>query len=154
MQRYDDVGTWLYLDSLAAEVSDGRRLVHESERFVAYQPYASTAPHETWIMPRAQEASFVEATDATLDELSGVVRAVLGGLRTALDDPDYNLMIHSAPPSDERKQYFVWHIRILPRLSTPAGFELATGMAINASLPEQTTPILRDAVAAELMPCT
>lgn len=150
IQHYDDAGTCLYLDNLAAELSDGQRLVHESQRFVAYQPYASVAPHETWIMPRSQEASFGEVTDATLDELSGVLRAILGGLARALDDPDYNLMIHSAPPSDERKQYFVWHIRILPRLSTPAGFELATGMDINSSLPEQTAAVLREAVTAEL----
>jgi UDPglucose--hexose-1-phosphate uridylyltransferase len=67
-----------------------------------------------------------------------------------LHDPDYNLIIQSAPPGDEKQQYFVWHIRILPRLATPAGFELATGMEINTAMPEQTAEILRSAVQTEL----
>jgi UDPglucose--hexose-1-phosphate uridylyltransferase len=149
VRHYDTTGSSLYLDNLAAELSDGRRIVHESRRFVAFQPYASLGPHETWIVPRMQTASFGGVTPAALDELAGVLRLVLAALSTALDDPDYNLIVHSAPPGDEKRGYFVWHIRIMPRLATPAGFELATGMAINASLPEQTAGVLRAAVQAE-----
>lgn len=149
-QHYDNIGTCLYLDNLEAELSDGRRLVHQSARFVAFQPYASTAPYETWIMPRAHQASFGDASDAALDELAGALRATLGGLASVLNDPDYNLIVQSAPPADEKRQYFIWHIRIQPRLATPAGFELATGMEINTAPPEETARTLRAAVQAEL----
>lgn len=71
---------------------------------------------------------------------------MLGGLRRELDDPDYNYVLHSAPPGDEHREYFVWHVRIVPRLATPAGFELGSGMCINPSRPEDTATALRRAI--------
>jgi UDPglucose--hexose-1-phosphate uridylyltransferase len=113
---------------------------------VAFQPFASATPFETWIMPRVRQPSFGEVDDAALDDLASVLRTVLAGLGRALSDPDYNLLVQSAPPDQEEREYFVWHVRILPRLATPAGFELGTGMAINPSMPEETARALRAAI--------
>jgi UDPglucose--hexose-1-phosphate uridylyltransferase len=144
-QHFDDLGTCLYEDLLERELSDGRRIVLETAAFVAFQPFASAAAFETWIMPRIPHACFGDATDDTLDALAPVLRSVLAGLSGALDDPDYNLVVQSAPIGDEHLDYFVWHVRIVPRLSTPAGFELGSGMAVNPSLPEETADTLRRA---------
>jgi UDPglucose--hexose-1-phosphate uridylyltransferase len=38
----------------------------------------------------------------------------------------------------------VWHIEVLPRLAVAAGFEFATGMAINSVLPELAAETLRN----------
>lgn len=146
MQHYDDLGTCLYADILERELSDGRRVVLESPQFVAFQPFASAAPFETWIMPRMAQASFGDTSDATLDELATCLRAVLAGLADGLDDPDYNAILNSAPVGDEQREYFVWHLRVLPRLAVAAGFELGSGMAVNPSLPEDTAGILRPLV--------
>lgn len=146
MQHFDDLGTCLYVDLVDREVADGKRIVAATRSFVAFQPFASAAPFETWIMPRAAEPAFGDASDAALDDLAPVLRAVLAGLSDALGDPDYNAIVQSAPPGDESREYFVWHVRIVPRLSTPAGFELGTGMAINPSVPEETADQLRRAV--------
>jgi UDPglucose--hexose-1-phosphate uridylyltransferase len=148
IQHYDDLGTCLYLDNQDRELRDGRRIVLETAQFVVFQPFASGVPHETWIMPRAQMPSYGDMPDDALEELAQVLRAVLGGLAQVLHDPDYNLIIQSATPGDEDRPYFVWHARILPRLATPAGFELGTGMSVNPSLPEDTAPMLRAAVQA------
>jgi UDPglucose--hexose-1-phosphate uridylyltransferase len=48
------------------------------------------------------------------------------------------------PRGEEDKEHFQWHIRILPRLSTPAGFELGSGMSINTVLPEEAAAFLRE----------
>ena len=37
----------------------------------------------------------------------------------------------------------MWHIEILPRLTTMAGFELGSGMSINTVLPEAATEYLQ-----------
>jgi len=66
-----------------------------------------------------------------------------------LDDPDYNYVIHSAPPGDEGLPYFLWHLQIVPRLTTPAGFELGSGISVNPSSPETTAASLREAIAQE-----
>jgi UDPglucose--hexose-1-phosphate uridylyltransferase len=34
-------------------------------------------------------------------------------------------------------------LQIIPRLTTPAGFELGSGMYINTALPEETAAFLR-----------
>lgn len=150
MQHYDDVGACLYTDILDRELRDGRRIVVQGSRFVAFQPFASVAPFETWIIPRSPQPSFGDASDADLDELAPVMRAVLGGLADVLDDPDYNAVFQSAPVNDEHREYFVWHLRIVPRLAVAAGFELGTGMPVSPALPEQTAATLRPRVLAEL----
>lgn len=150
MQHYDDLGTCLYLEILERELNDGRRIVLENERYVVFQPFAAISPFETWIMPRVHCSSFGEASDRDLDDLAVVLRKALGGLRRELGDPDYNYVIRSAPPRDEGQAYFVWHVQIVPRLTTPAGFELGSGIPVNPSLPEETAATLRRAVAQEL----
>jgi UDPglucose--hexose-1-phosphate uridylyltransferase len=72
-----------------------------------------------------------------------VLKGILGKLYTKLKDPDYNLMIRTAPIKDAQEDYYHWHIQILPRLTTPAGFELGSGVYINSSLPEETARFLR-----------
>jgi UDPglucose--hexose-1-phosphate uridylyltransferase len=142
-QRYDDAGSCLYLEVLERELRAERRVLIGDDRLVAFQPFAPSASYETWIMPRFHQPSFGDASPDVLDELARVLRGVLGALRAALDDPAYNLVVHSAPAGEEHLRYFVWHVRITPRLGTPAGFELATGIPVVSVLPEESAARLR-----------
>lgn len=153
MQHYDDLGTCLYVDLLERELHDGRRIVLETPEFVAFQPFAAVAPFETWIMPRAPQPAFGDVQDVALEDLAPVLRNVLAGLAGVLGDPDYNAIIQSAPPGDESREYFVWHLRVIPRLATPAGFEFGSGMAINPTLPEETAELMRGVLARTLSSC-
>lgn len=65
------------------------------------------------------------------------------GCGTHLGNPDSNLTINTVPRGHEDKNYFLWHIEILPRLSTPAGFELGSGMSINTVLLEEAADYLK-----------
>jgi UDPglucose--hexose-1-phosphate uridylyltransferase len=149
MQHYDDTGHCLYVELLHQELADGRRIVAQNAGFVAFQPFAAASPFETWIMPRTHRASYGDATDDELARLAPLLRDVLAGLRRLLDDPDYNYVIHSAPPGDEARPYFLWHLQIVPRLTTPAGFELGSGISVNPSSPEMTAASLREAITRE-----
>lgn len=144
---YDDTGHCVYDDLRDAELTAGERVVLESEGFVSVAPFASRNPYETWILPRTHRASFGEVPD---DELAGLARAlggVLHGLRTGAGDPDYNLIVQSAPAHEEGKPFFLWHLQLFPRTTTPAGFELGSGMSINPMAPERAAETLRDAIA-------
>ena len=74
--------------------------------------------------------------------LAEILKTALLKLHTGLDNPDFNLTIDDVPRGEEDKEYFRWHMRILPRLSTPAGFELGSGMSINTVLPEDAAAFL------------
>lgn len=150
-QHYDDSRKCLYVEMLHRELADGRRIIAQNDGFVAFQPFAGASPFETWIMPRRHRASFADIADDELVDLAQLLRDVLGGLRRLLDDPDYNYVIHSAPPGDEERPYFLWHLQIVPRLTTPAGFELGSGISVNPSSPEATAASLRDAVRAGVL---
>jgi UDPglucose--hexose-1-phosphate uridylyltransferase len=53
------------------------------------------------------------------------------------------------PRGDDDKEYFLWYIRILPRLATPAGFELGSGMSINTVMPEDAAAFLSEVAVVE-----
>ena len=53
------------------------------------------------------------------------------------------LTINTVPRGDEDKRNFLWHIEILPHPTTPAGFELGSGMAIITVLPEEAGAYLK-----------
>jgi UDPglucose--hexose-1-phosphate uridylyltransferase len=144
---FDDTGRCVYADLLDRERELGTRVVAQAEDFVALAPFAARVPFETWVAPTAHESSFPALDDARIPSLATMLREVLGALRRAAGDPDYNLVLYSAPAHEASKPFFQWHFRLLPRMSTPAGFELATGMAINTLAPEEAAAMLREALA-------
>ncbi|UCD35993.1 MAG: galactose-1-phosphate uridylyltransferase [Nitrospiraceae bacterium] len=142
-QHYDNTGRCLYCDLLFDEVKAGERVIRETEYFVALHPYASRYPFETWIMPKVHSSSFSKIVDIETSDLARILKEVLIRLSEGLDNPDYNMIIHTAPVDDEHKTYFLWHIQIIPRLTLAAGFELGSGIYINTALPEETAAFMR-----------
>jgi UDPglucose--hexose-1-phosphate uridylyltransferase len=145
---HDDTGHSVYVDLLNHELRERVRLVAERDGFVAITPFASGVPFETWIFPRHHRTSFRHVDESELVPLAEAIRDVVGAVRRAAGDPDYNLVVHSAPVSEESYPYFLWHLRVLPRIDTAAGFELGTGMSINTVAPEVAAGLLREALAA------
>lgn len=139
---YDRNGVCLYGALLEEEIAAGTRVIAANADFVAVAPYASHTAYEVWILPRAHRASFGHTTYEELSALAALLKDVLARLFSALDDPAYNLTIDTAPRGDEGEA-FLWHMRIVPRLTTPAGFELGSGMSINTVLPETAAETLR-----------
>ena len=72
-------------------------------------------------------------------------------LAVALNKPQYNFLIHSAPNLFPRRGYwqtihddYHWHFEIIPRLTKVAGFEWGTGFYINPTAPEEAAKYLRE----------
>jgi UDPglucose--hexose-1-phosphate uridylyltransferase len=121
----------------------GTRVILQTDLFVAFHPFASQAPFETWIAPLRHQSSFGAISDGEIEDFARVLRVVLKKLYIGLGNPDFNYVIHTAPLTDEKKRYYLWHMQILPRLTMPAGFELGTGVSINTALPEETAAFMR-----------
>jgi UDPglucose--hexose-1-phosphate uridylyltransferase len=118
-------------DLLQEEVRRRERVVAVDDDAVLLAPYASRAPYELQLIPRRHEPRFAEtaATGAALlREGLERLRDTLGGL------PPFNLWVRTAPLGAD---HFHWHVDVVPRITTLAGFELGTGVGVNIRAPEQ-----------------
>ena len=70
----------------------------------------------------------------------------LAAVRHAVGEVAYNVVFHSAPYRATAPYH--WHVHVLPKLTTRAGFELGTGVYINVVSPERAAEELRAAVKA------
>lgn len=143
-QHYDNTGHCLYCDLLYDEFETGVRIIRDNKFFAALHPFASRYPFETWIMPKMHSSSFGKIADIEITDLAHLLKEVLMKLYVSLENPDYNLIIHTSPVDDEHKTYYLWHIQIIPRLTLAAGFELGSGIYINVAVPEETANFMRD----------
>ncbi|MBS1262160.1 MAG: Galactose-1-phosphate uridylyltransferase [Calditrichaeota bacterium] len=143
----------LLCDMLVQEKQQRVRLVQETEKFVAFCPYASRFNFETWILPRNHMYDFRKLPDEDVREFMLILRDVLDRMQGALKDPPYNFILVTAPNTethDPRPAQWStleldwhWRVMILPRLGSLAGFEFGTGFHINSTPPEQAAELLR-----------
>lgn len=142
---------------IAAQEQDGPRVVHQNEAFLAFAPFASRLPYEFWILPREHQHSFHQLPDDEIALLAEALQWPLAALRQHLNDPPYNLIVHSAPvvaskgfntTRARKSDFYHWHIEILPRPERPFGFEYGTGFYENPVLPETAAEELRAHVDA------
>ena len=92
---------------------------------------------------------------AHLAELSVALKDMLLRVKQVLKDAPYNFILHTSPPMHRRPgkpamwtslEYdYHWHIELVPRLTSIAGFEWGTGFFINPTSPEDAALFLREA---------
>lgn len=140
---YDEWGTCVFCDILEYELRDGARVIDQNSSFVTFVPFAAEVPFETWIMPRRHGADFEAITDSEKQDLADALLRSLVRLRASLHDPDYNFILNTWARYRANEPQLHWYVQIRPRLMTPAGFEIGSGMSINPSLPEEDAAFLR-----------
>ena len=145
----------LFSDILHTERSGGTRMVAENDGYALFCPYASRFPFELAVYPRRHNPDFVSCSPTELYDLAEVVRFALQRLNAVLEKPGYNLLLHTAPlkrPLNDRfasaKHDYCWHLEIVPRFQSLAGFEIGLGAYINTVYPEDAARFLRGEVRA------
>jgi UDPglucose--hexose-1-phosphate uridylyltransferase len=73
------------------------------------------------------------------------LRQALGALFNLLQDPDYNLVVVTPPLDQVHRLANHWFIDVIPRITTPAGFELGSRIIVNIQPPERAAAELRAA---------
>jgi UDPglucose--hexose-1-phosphate uridylyltransferase len=139
----DTYGDCIHCGMMEEEERQEVRVVKETKYFLVICPFASRSPFETRIYPKIHRSSFVNISDEELMDFAFVLQDTLMRLHIGLNDPDYNYIIRSAPTADSNVKYHHWYVVIVPKLTTPASFEIGTGIYINTTLPEQCTEFLR-----------
>ncbi len=136
----------VYCDMAESELENRSRIIYENNEFLAFAPYASKSPFETWVMPRFHSSAYNRLNDKQLKSLSEVWKKVLYKIYRGLDNPPYNYFIHTSPTQENAGNFFHWHMELIPKMTIMAGFELGTGMCINIAIPEQSAEYLRGIV--------
>lgn len=133
----------LFCDVIAQERREGVRVVAENDHAIALAPYAARSAFETWVLPRRHASHFEEIDRAQALGVAELLRLTLRKLDVALENPPYNLMLHTAPLREAALPSYHWHIEIVPTLTQLAGFEWGSGFHINPTPPEEAAEFLR-----------
>ena len=143
LRFYDVHGQCIFCKILGDELAERTRLIHETEHFAAFIPFAALTPFSLWIFPRRHMASFGESREDELRDLAKMLRLLLGKLYSGLNNPDFNYIVRTAPCEGRYLRYYHWYLTVVPRLTRTAGFELGSGMYINPTIPEENAVFLR-----------
>ncbi len=146
----DRTGKCLYCQLLDAEKAERQRIVLENEGFVAFAPFGARSPYETHLYPKKHGSKFTEISKGEISEMAEALKLTLTAMRKKFTDfLPYNYSIHTSPAGDSSgKQDFEknyhWHLELVPRLTTPAGFERGSGNFINIVSPEKAARELQN----------
>jgi UDPglucose--hexose-1-phosphate uridylyltransferase len=134
----------IFCDIIRQELQSRSRVVMETQAFVALAPFAPRFPFETWLMPKRHISCFSCSTDEDFKDLAFLLQDTLRRIDKALSSPPYNYVIHTSPFKEEINDYYHWHIELMPKITTVAGFERGSGFYINPTPPEEAAKFLRE----------
>ena len=131
-------GSCLLCTVADAEQAADHRVVHDDGRVMVICPFWSGTPFEMLVIPKQHETHLSRATPPDVVAVGRALRTSLERLRRTVGDVAYNVVFHTAP-HHQRDDHFHWHVHVLPRLTSTAGFEQGTGVLINIVSPEVAT---------------
>jgi UDPglucose--hexose-1-phosphate uridylyltransferase len=154
---------------MAAELEDGRRLVHENAAVVAYVPYAARWAYEVHVVTREHRPSLLHCEPDELRLLAAGLQELVRGYDALFKRPfPYVMAVHQAPTATgqrpdadarppladpPRRGGGHLHVEFYPPLRTAdklkylAGSEQGAGTFISDTLPEESAVTLREAIA-------
>jgi UDPglucose--hexose-1-phosphate uridylyltransferase len=140
----------VFCDLIKQEIDTQSRVVLDIDGFVTITPFASRFPFEMWILPKKHSCDFYNSSFENNLDLARIIKKTLLKLKKGLNDPSFNLILHTAPFRRKKAGYwktidedYHWHIEIMPRLTRVAGFEWGTGFYICPIPPEDAAEYLR-----------
>lgn len=149
---YLKTGRCLLGDIISEEQKAKIRVVDETEKFIAYCPFASFYPFEIVVCAKEKSDDFVKLDETDIFEFAELLTNVLGLLNASLKNVSFNLLFKLTPPMRDSKrfgyyhninEFYQWRAIIVPRTTIPGGLELGTGVYINSVSPEESAKFLR-----------
>jgi UDPglucose--hexose-1-phosphate uridylyltransferase len=143
-QYFQKTKKCIYCEMNAWEEKVKKRVVFDNEDFLAICPFASKSAFEVIISPKFHSPYFEKITEKQKENLAQIFSILMKKIAKGLNFPAYNFYLHTAPCDGKKYLYYHWHFTILPKISTPAGFELGTKMEISAIEPEMAAEYLKN----------
>jgi UDPglucose--hexose-1-phosphate uridylyltransferase len=141
---FETQGECVHCQMLEWDLEDKQRVIYENKEFVVLSPFASRVAFETRIYPKEHHAYFERIKDREKEQFADALRQAISRIFRGMNDPAYNFFIHTAPCDGKDYGHYHWHLEILPKTSTWAGFELGAGIEISVVKPEEAAKYLRE----------
>jgi UDPglucose--hexose-1-phosphate uridylyltransferase len=124
LAHYENKERCLFCDIVKQELDQRVRTVDRNELFLAFCPFASRVPYETWVLPIYHHASFEEDVTSPEKELQ-LARLLKSALRRlSIVAKASHLVLHTSPNLNVKPyrgsawrtlaEDYHWHIEILP----------------------------------------
>lgn len=145
----------LYCDIVKQELMQQSRTVEWDDLFVAFCPFASRAPYETWILPAQHHCSFEEDLSSWDKQFhfARFLKSILRRLEAIA--PAYQMVLHTSPNVHAKfdksghwqtlTEDFHWHLELLPVLRATSKSYSIKEVYYNSLLPEVAAQELRKA---------
>jgi UDPglucose--hexose-1-phosphate uridylyltransferase len=143
----------VFCDIVRQEEKKGVRVVDSQGDYVAFCPYASRVPYETWLMSRKHNHAFEQPRPSSNRRN---LAAVLGRMIRRLQNisHDYHLVLHTSPNTLQTKgelsaywssiaDDYHWHIEVLPILARRSKSYSFKEVYFNSLPPEDAAEQLR-----------
>jgi len=135
---------------VAAEETDGRRIVASRGSALAFVPYFARYAYETFVVPKRPCASLADLSVDELDDFAAVLHEVVVRFDNLWRAPfPYVMALHQAPTDGKVYDGFHFHIEFHPPLRKPnllkylAGPEVGGGSFLSDTAPEEKAAELR-----------
>jgi UDPglucose--hexose-1-phosphate uridylyltransferase len=122
----------------------GQRVIFENKDFIVVCPFVSRVSFEIRIYPKRHLSYFERTTDEQKMGLAEAMKSALLKLKKNLNNPAYNLFLHTSPCDGQTYDHYHWHFEIFPKTNIWAGLELSTGIEMCSVLPEEAAKILKE----------
>lgn len=138
------------------EIIDGRRIIAETDKVIAFIPVFARYPYETWIVPKRRAQYLSDLDQEELKDFAHVLKTVLLKFDHLWSRPFPYLMTMNQAPVKGKHEYAHLFFQLTPpyrskdRLKFLAGTELGAGIFVNDSLPEEKAKELQ-AVKVEVL---
>jgi UDPglucose--hexose-1-phosphate uridylyltransferase len=145
-----DTGRNLFDDVLAAERSDGSRIVIAGQHWTAFVPHAARWPYEVHVYPHRRVPDLQGLTGDERDEFCDVYLNLLRGFDRLFDTSAPYISAWHQAPVRQRRQEFALHLELFTIRRAPgklkylAGSESGMGAFTNDIAPETAASVLRE----------
>jgi UDPglucose--hexose-1-phosphate uridylyltransferase len=143
VHRFEAARTDVVLADVDASTAQAGRLdTTTGDGGLVWCPWAAASPYETRITTADAGATFEAAPDTALDAVALATRRAVVAIEALLGAVPYNAVVHNGPARGDHP--FHWYVTVVPRINTIAGFELGTGVFVNAVTPADAATQLRE----------
>jgi UDPglucose--hexose-1-phosphate uridylyltransferase len=152
VRHRNETGRGLFADIIAAEQKDGRRILYEDERVIAFVPYFARYAYEVYVAPKRRVAHVFDLTDDETMSLAFALKDVTVRFDNLWQTSfPYVMPLHQAPTDGGDHGAYHFFVAFHPPLRQPgllkylAGPEVGGGNFLNDTSPEKKAAELRAA---------